>query len=363
MNASVSVRVSVSTAVTEDPDDWNVLRVQEYRMTGSTSPHRIRFLVAVAVAVAVAGIGILAGCTHTYDQAADQQFAPPIALPAFPAGKGPVVMLDEAHYNFHTASGRYLAFAQLLRRDGYVVQSSVARFTSESLAAGQVLVIANALHESNQEEWSPPNPSAFTSEEIDAVHRWVSNGGSLFLIADHLPFPGAAGDLAKRFGIRFNNGYGMEPGAPPGPLVFSAERGALLQHPVVQGRSADEKVDAVATFGGSAFEIESGAPLLRFSDKAMAMMPTVFGQPFDAATPRMPIGGWLQGAVIRVGSGRVAVFGEAAMFSAQLAGPDQLPMGMNAAIARQNPQFLLNVVHWLSGLLDSGTRSAKQGDQ
>ena len=48
---------------------------------------------------------------------------------------------------------------------------------------------------------------------------------------------------------------------------------------------------------------------------------------------------------------RVAVFGEAAMFSAQLAGPDKRQMGMNAPIASKNPQFLLNVMHWLSGKL------------
>ena len=47
--------------------------------------------------------------------------------------------------------------------------------------------------------------------------------------------------------------------------------------------------------------------------------------------------------------GRVAAFGEAAMFSAQLGGPESLPMGMNAPEAGQNAQFLLNVFHWLSG--------------
>jgi hypothetical protein len=50
---------------------------------------------------------------------------------------------------------------------------------------------------------------------------------------------------------------------------------------------------------------------------------------------------------MKVGKGRVAVFGEAAMFSAQLDGPRQ-PMGMNAPGAEQNHQLLLNVMHWLS---------------
>ena len=73
---------------------------------------------------------------------------------------------------------------------------------------------------------------------------------------------------------------------------------------------------------------------------------------YEKDSPRTPIKGWLQGGVVRVGKGRVAVFGEAAMFSAQLAGPNKAPMGMNAPIAAQNPQFLLNVMHWLSGLLE-----------
>ena len=64
----------------------------------------------------------------------------------------------------------------------------------------------------------------------------------------------------------------------------------------------------------------------------------------------VPIAGWCQGAVMAVGSGRVAVFGEAAMFSAQLAGPNQQPMGMNAPEAKQNHQLLLNVMHWLTRL-------------
>jgi hypothetical protein len=44
----------------------------------------------------------------------------------------------------------------------------------------------------------------------------------------------------------------------------------------------------------------------------------------------------------------VAIFGEAAMFSAQLTGPKGKPMGMNAPGAEQNHQLLLNVMHWLS---------------
>ena len=41
-------------------------------------------------------------------------------------------------------------------------------------------------------------------------------------------------------------------------------------------------------------------------------------------------------------------FGEAAMFSAQLSGPEERPMGMNDPSAAQNYRFALNVLRWLS---------------
>jgi hypothetical protein len=69
-------------------------------------------------------------------------------------------------------------------------------------------------------------------------------------------------------------------------------------------------------------------------------------------TPRVAAEGMYQGVVLRHGTGRVASFGEAAMFTAQVSGPQRRPMGMNRPEAHQNPQFLLNVMRWLSGLLD-----------
>lgn len=297
-------------------------------------------------------IALMLFCSAQAQQVPDTDFKPKISEPAFAEGKGLVVLLDEAHFNFHTASGRYQTFADLLRRDGYVVNASAAKFSKDSLSKGKILVIANALNESNKDDWSPPNPSAFTDEEVAAVRDWVNEGGALLLIADHLPFPGAADKLALVFGIRFNNGYAREPKEAPGPLAFDLKKGSLLAHPITQGRSASEKIDSVATFTGSAFQVDKGEPILKFSENAKSFMPKKFGEAFTNDMPNTPISGWLQGATLNIGKGRVAVFGEAAMFSAQLAGPKKSPMGMNAPIAKQNPQFLLNVMHWLSGLLD-----------
>ena len=303
-----------------------------------------------ALALSLMAASALLAPSADAQQVADTSFRPPIPAPAYRPGRGPVFLLDEAHFNFHTAGGRYKPFAELLRRDGYVVEPSRLKFSRASLRGGRVLVIANPLAARYQTDWSLPTPSAFSDDEVKAVRDWVRGGGSLLLIADHMPFPGAAGTLASAFGVRFSNGYAVDEKGQ-GPMLFKLSDGSLREHAVTRGRAAAERVDSVATFTGSAFQVDGDArPLLVLGPSVSSFLTSTAGQ-ITKETPRVPVGGWYQGAVIRFGRGRVAVFGEAAMFSAQLAGPNRGPMGMNAPVAAQNPQFLLNVMHWLSGRL------------
>jgi hypothetical protein len=271
--------------------------------------------------------------------------------PAFADGKGPVVFIDEAHNNFHTASGRYQPFASVLRRDGYVVSAASANFEKATLSKAAVLVIANATGARNHPPFTSPIEPAFSNAEVAAVREWIDSGGSLLLIVDHFPWPDASRNLSSALGIHFDSGTAGEPDLR-GPLVFRRSDHSLADHPIVNGRMAGERVDSVATFTGSAFKVDTGEPLLIFiNPRAFAVTPKVFGKPSEN-DPRTAIQGWLQGAALHIGKGRVAVFGEAAMFSAQLAGPALMPMGMNHPLAKQNTQFALNVMHWLSGVLD-----------
>ena len=282
----------------------------------------------------------------------DTEFKPPIEKLAYPKGGGPVVMIDEAHFNWHTESGRYLPFAELLRRDGYVVRASKSRFGKDSLKQGNILVIANPLNERNSTNWFPPYTSAFADEEIRAVQDWVSEGGSLLLIADHLPWPAAVNKLASAFGVHYSPGHALEEKTLAEPMIFKRSEGSLAEHPITKGRCANERVDSVATFTGSAFRVDkSGEPLLIFATGVVSFTPTNSWM-FKTDTPRVSVAGWYQGAVLRVSKGRVAVFGEAAMFSTQVDGPKREPFGMNTPTAKQNPQFVLNLLHWLSGLLE-----------
>jgi hypothetical protein len=286
-------------------------------------------------------------------QVADTTFHPRIPSPAYAPGAGPLVLLDEAHHNFHTVDGRYAPFARVLRADGYVVEPLRAPLSAESLARARVLVIANAVAERNAGgDWTLPTPSAFADAEVAAVRRWVEAGGSLLLIADHMPFGGAAENLAAAFGALITNGYATDAACAADEFVFSRANGLLADHPITRGRNAAERVTEVRTFTGESFRVTApgSAPLLTLAPGAVLLLPAKAWE-FSTTTPRIPAGGMLQGAAIVAGRGRVAVFGEAAMFSAQVSGAVRRPMGMNAPDAAQNVQFLLNVMHWLTRLL------------
>lgn len=288
----------------------------------------------------------------TAQQLVDNECRPPINRPAYPPDTGPRVGIDEAHYNYHTATGRYQPFADLLRRDGYRVKAYTATLTTDALRQVDVLVISNPLNARNARDWSLPTPSAYTAEEVTALRDWVHNGGALLLIADHMPFPGAASDVSGAFGVKFSNGYARDGRWTGGkPNIFKTGEG-LVEGTITKGRNPDERVTQITTFGGSAFQLPPHAtPILVFgpksisheTTKALGILPGI-----PPGTPRVAIEGWCQGAAISAGKGRIAIFGEAAMFSAQRYGPDKRPMGMNAPEARENPQLLLNVLHWLS---------------
>lgn len=285
-------------------------------------------------------------------QVADTNFNPSMPEPVFAVGRGLHVLLDEAHFNFHTVEGRYAPFVRILRRDGFVVDPLRVKFTRESLATARILVVANAMAERNKDgDWTLPTPSAFTRQEIESVREWVADGGSLFLIADHMPFGGAASDLASAFGIYMTNGYATDRTCSADEFLFQRADGSLMNHPITRGRNARERIDSVRSFTGQAFRVSPHAhALLVVAPETVLLLPSEAWK-FSDATPRMAADRMLQGAALTFGRGRLAVFGEAAMFSAQVSGPQHRPMGMNAPNAPRNAQFLLNVMHWLSGLL------------
>jgi hypothetical protein len=299
-------------------------------------------------------------------QEADPDFDAGVRSPAY-AGAGPVVAIDEAHFNFHTASGRYGPFATLLRNDGYTVRAGTELFTAASLAAADVLVISNA----GIMNPAGPTTPAFTAAECAAVATWVRGGGALLLIADHAPAGAAAAILGESFGVEMGKGWSFDlVGANDitTQIVFTRANGLLGEHAILRGRSAEEEVDHVRSFTGQSLTVPDGAtPLLRFAATAReaaqpadldAIGNAVARGASDAAAIRdarsFPIAGRAQALAMSFGAGRVVILGEAAMLTAQIAnlpGQAAFPFGMNVP-GTDDKQFALNVLHWLARSLE-----------
>ena len=295
----------------------------------------MRFIITVCIA--------LVSFNCFTQQISDSTFSPIVKKPEYAPGKGPIITLDEAHFNFHTLGGRYKAFGDLLTKDGYQLVAGKQSFTEASLKKTKILAIANALAEND--EWKLPTRSAFTDEEVTAVKQWVEAGGRLLLIADHMPCAGAAATLASAFGFTFYNGYAMKRGIE----LFYRANGTMHATSITNGRSANERIDTIRIFTGQGFKVPQGGTAFTTLDSTYTiLLPEVAGE-FSETTERIPGEGLAHGAYLKFGKGRVVMIGEAAMFSAQLAGPQHNKMGMNHPTAKNNPQLLLNIIHWLDG--------------
>ena len=289
---------------------------------------------------------ILSTITVFGQQLPDPEFDTSVTNPAY-TRNGPRVMFDEAHHNFHTVEGRYKPFVDLLLNDGYKVIRNRQPFSKTTLSSYKILVISNALG-AEEDDDAGADRSAFTDEEIQAVHDWIKNGGSLLLIADHAPFGGAAATLASRFGVEMSKGYTSDKansveGAPT-QLIFSRENKLLGNHPITEGRNEKEKINIVRSFTGQSLKgPEGSAGILNLS-------PTATDSPTYDSPISVSAAGRSQALAMRFGKGRVVVQGEAAMLSAQISGQEKRAMGMNVP-GYDNKQYALNLMHWLSGLL------------
>lgn len=275
-----------------------------------------------------------------------------VSSPAFMRDTGPVIVVDEGHHNYHKSKERFAPFAALLQNDGFQVSGKEGHIEASYLSGVDVLVIANALNLVNDGRWAKPVPSAFDQTEIDAVKAWVQNGGALLLIADHFPFAGAAAKIGAAFGFSFINGFVFHAPTTEASDVFTVDSGALQDHPITRGQTAADSVSKIATFTGSAFAAPANAaPIIVLPQDYVVLLPDVAWE-FNDETPRVAAEGYFQGSAMKVGNGRIAVFGEAAMFTAQISTTNpNSRTGFNAPEAAENKKLILNTLRWLSGHL------------
>lgn len=272
-------------------------------------------------------------------QVPDTTFVPQVDHPRYAEKSGLVVGIDATHNNIHTLNGGFTAFGKLLKADGYRLVS-VEEMTQKQLEQLDILVIANPIHDSNVGNWTRPIANAFPEEEVSLIEQWVSKGGRLLLIADHMPCAGAAQKLGEAFGFNYVDGFVINKKQKWPPETYSKSKRTLKKTILTQN------IDQLASFTGSALKAPEDAQVVAtFPRTHQLLVPEVAWQ-FNRSTKKLPVEEYVMGAFKPFGDGKIACFTEAAMFTAQIV-RNRLKVGFNAVEAPQNQQFVLNVVHWL----------------
>ncbi|MEZ4998473.1 MAG: hypothetical protein R2758_13765 [Bacteroidales bacterium] len=176
------------------------------------------------------------------------------------------------------------------------------------------------------QNWYKPVYSAFTPKEIETVRKWVEGGGSLFLIADHMPMGGADKEMAAAFGFGFTDGFAIDT-AQTGPALFCRAK-------------APWEITLLPTAGFLPKRLTAYTPLpvrrLRFRRMLTPFSPSTRNtcccqtQPGYSTrkTVFRPINGWSQLAYKEYGKGRVVMSGRGCHVHS--------PAGRTAAVPRRH---------------------------
>ena len=288
------------------------------------------FVLAVSASAQAPPTPAVARATPPSELTVDESFDPPIAKPAFAAGKGPVVVVDQRHRNVVSLESYFRPVGKFLGKDGYVIRAGNDVFTQAALAPAKVLVIANA----QAEDHSPTGSPAFTDAEVAAVEAWVKKGGGLLLIADRAPFGGPALSLARAFKVTLDDNTILrkgDDGKPDGVLTIDVAADGDKKHPVFKGVSKVVYVVGESLDGPG---IVLRAPKGTYSGPTNQAVdgPSAAGKPIILAFTH--------------GKGRVVVIGDAGIASAFGSVGGSTHRGISEA---DNTLFVRNTIRWLAG--------------
>jgi len=298
----------------------------------------------------IVSIIMLASCIY---QRADMQTDMSVGFPKFDPSTSPNVLFDAGHGNFHEIYTTYEPFATLLKNDGVLIREHQGLFTENSLNNIDLLIIANA---TGSEQKGGYMTGAFSDSEIHVLMDWIRKGGSLLLIADHDPFGSAASDLAKVLGVGMDNVWTADPlrlNQEIGRntwLEYDRENGGLGQHLILQAHSPEFAINRVITFTGQSLSFDSTwTSILQLSNSARNYYERSDAKVASEDTSTyFSVPGQSQLIARKYGEGRIAIAGEAAMFTAQEV--RVLWKTMNAGFnygGYDNKKLVLNIIHWL----------------
>ncbi|MFM9825906.1 hypothetical protein [Flavobacterium sp.] len=281
----------------------------------------------------------------------DTPFNANVVHPKFKKGYGPKILIDAGHHNFVVELGLNKPLFDVASSDGYQIKIDSMQFTKEYLSNYNIVVIWPAMPFKFGSKNQVTDEITFTTDELNALHDWVSNGGSLLMFSEHAPIDKSVTPLFNKFGIQLSTGIVVDSLNSDTPiempswkysfLKFTSKNGLLnTEHPITKGEKKNERISNILTIGGSGLTGDGYTNILKLSSSAMIKK---WNGTMPSGTPNS------QCLAGNVGKGKLAALGDCNGFTAMSlkSGGYKLSAGMQVS-GYDWKQFVLNTLHWLS---------------
>ena len=290
----------------------------------------------------------------------DSSFDANVVDPKFKKGYGPKILIDAGHNNFAVELGLNKPLFDVASSDGYQIKIDSMQFTKEYLSNYSIVVILTAMpFKYGSEDFSlffdgqkEADVFTFTSDELNALHEWVSDGGSLLMFSEHAPIDKSVTPLFNKFGIQLSIGIVADslnsdttikmPGWPQQSfLKFTSTNGLLnTEHPITKGEKKNERISNILTYVGGGLTGDGYTNIFKLSSSAIIKK---WSGSMPSGTPNS------QCLAGNVGKGKLVALGDCNGFIAMnvKSGGYKLSAGMHVS-GYDWKQFVLNTLHWLS---------------
>jgi hypothetical protein len=280
----------------------------------------------------------------------DSPFNAQVANPKYNKGMGPRVLIDAGHHNFIVELGLAKPFIDVASSDGYLVVIDSMQFTKEYLSNYKLVVILPAMPFTFGSKKQVTDEITFSTDELNALHEWVLNGGRLLMFSEHAPIDKSVTPLFNKFGIQSSIGIvsdslycdsAIKISSYQTLLKFTRKNGLLnTEHPITKGENANEHISNIVTYGGSGLTGEGYANIFKLSSSA-------FIKKWSGSLPNGTANS--QCLAGKIGNGKVVALGDCNGFTAMYikSGESKFSAGMQVP-GYDWKQFALNTLHWLS---------------
>ena len=281
----------------------------------------------------------------------DSSFNANVVHPKFKKGYGPKILIDAGHHNFLVEIGLIKPLFDVASSDGYQIKIDSMQFTKEYLSNYQLVVIMSAMPFKYGSKNQVTDEITFTTDELNALHDWVSNGGSLLMFSEHAPIDKSVTPLFNKFGIQLSTGIVVDSLNSDTPiempswkysfLKFTSKNGLLnTEHPITKGEKKNERISNILTYVGGGLTGDGYTNIFKLSSSAIIKK---WSGSMPSGTPNS------QCLAGNVGKGKLVALGDCNGFIAMnvKSGGYKLSAGMHVS-GYDWKQFVLNTLHWLS---------------